>query len=152
WKDAVEALVYLESTYGYETSNWCLSKYDRPRVLEAWLKSKRKVLCPGPIKEMTVDDMESDTVVWWSSIQPKWRTLPWEGPEIKDEQWAEINGLYLVLACMRWWLILEQEEELDSDMVSWNWKKVLSDIVWVIKTMAGREPNEEPVSKKPHTG
>ncbi|THU91227.1 hypothetical protein K435DRAFT_674504 [Dendrothele bispora CBS 962.96] len=165
WKDAVEALVHLESTYGYETSNRCLSKNDRPRVLEAWLKSKRKVVCPGPMEEMSVDEMESDTVVWWNSIQPEWRTLPWDGPEIKDGEWVRevkgdwdhlrtpgINGLYSVLACMQWWLILEQEEEMDSDMASWNWKKVLSDIVWVIKTMAASKPNEEPVSKKPCTG
>ncbi|THU76634.1 hypothetical protein K435DRAFT_813216 [Dendrothele bispora CBS 962.96] len=152
WKDAVEALVHLESTYGYETSNRCLSKNDRPRLLEAWLKSKRKAICPGPMEEMSVDDMESDTVVWWNSIQPEWRTLPWDGPELKDGQWNPINSLYSVLACMWWWLILEQEEEMDSDMVSWNWKKVLSDIVWVIKTMAASEPNEKPVSKKPRTG
>ncbi|THU94075.1 hypothetical protein K435DRAFT_860897 [Dendrothele bispora CBS 962.96] len=60
----------------------------------------------------------------------------------------EVNGFYTVLACMRWWLVLEQKKDLDSDRASWNWKTVLSDIVWVIKTLAGKEPSEEPVSKK----
>ncbi|THU96567.1 hypothetical protein K435DRAFT_664214, partial [Dendrothele bispora CBS 962.96] len=153
WKDAVEALVYLESTYGFETSSKCLSKIDRP------LKA-----CPAPIDKMDTDDMQPDTIIWWNSLQPTWRTLSLESPEIRQGKWTRevkgdwghlrtpgVNGFYMVLTCMRWWLVLEQKKDLDSNRVSWNWKTVLSDIVWVIKTLASKEPGEEPVSKKART-
>ncbi|THU80796.1 hypothetical protein K435DRAFT_694942 [Dendrothele bispora CBS 962.96] len=164
WKDAVEALVSLESTYGFETSSKCLSKIERPLGVENWLKSKRRKACPAPIDKMDANDMQFDTIIWWNSLQPTWRTLSLEGPEIGQGKWTRevkgdwgrlitpgVNGFYTVLACMRWWLVLEQKKDLDSNRASWNWKTVLSDIVWVIKTLAGKEPGEEPVSKKART-
>ncbi|THU80354.1 hypothetical protein K435DRAFT_583641, partial [Dendrothele bispora CBS 962.96] len=150
WEDAVNVLVSLESVYGFQTSHKSLSRTSRPPAVKHWVEGGRKQAIPTVIQGTKPDAFEPEVVGWWNQLQPDWRTLAAGSTELEGGKWTRevkgdwkalrqpgINGLYSVLACMKWWLLLQHKDldEVDANKASFAWDFVLKDIVWVIDSM-----------------
>ncbi|KAK7438104.1 hypothetical protein VKT23_018270 [Stygiomarasmius scandens] len=155
WEDAVESLVSLEASFDFKDLKKTLPTTNRPTVIQAWVKNARRDHLP--VLEDDASTFISVVLKWWNSLQPDWRTLDRddlsEGGWIKEVKghWGKIrcpgiNGLYSVLACLRWVAVLEMSEK---GMTSDEWKMLLEDVVWVMDSIS--EAEGQPESKKART-
>ncbi|THV03258.1 hypothetical protein K435DRAFT_651832, partial [Dendrothele bispora CBS 962.96] len=82
-------------------------------------------------------------LIWWNTMQPEWRVL--EQGALDKGEWGQlkcpgINGLYSMMACLRWWAVREISE---GGKLSEKWKGLLGDFVWVMDSIAADE--EQPL-------
>ncbi|THU87065.1 hypothetical protein K435DRAFT_586568, partial [Dendrothele bispora CBS 962.96] len=155
WENAIDSLVTLEAAFKFKDSRKSISTTSRPDAVGAWIKSARKDSLPKEIKGTEPMTFGNAVLEWWNAAQPEWRGLMEEDlteggwPREVRGQWGKlrcpgVNGMYSIIACMRWWGMLScQAEKTPSNL----WKMALEDMVWVMDTMAAGE--EEPPTKKP---
>ncbi|THU81170.1 hypothetical protein K435DRAFT_694121 [Dendrothele bispora CBS 962.96] len=152
WMDAIESLVSLEASFKFNDFKKILPTTKRPVAVPVWVKNARKESCPKKVG--AVETFRNEVLVWWNTMQPDWRILDKDdldtGEWVKEVkgQWGKlrcpgINGLYSVMACLRWWAVSEIGQE---GRLSEQWTRLLQDVVWVMDAIAGEE--EQPPTKK----
>ncbi|THU89155.1 hypothetical protein K435DRAFT_561964, partial [Dendrothele bispora CBS 962.96] len=96
-------------------------------------------------------EFSAQLVTWWNQLMPDWRRLEEGSAELEERRWKrEVeggwgdlvmpgnNGLYSILACMRWWLKMEvdpeegEEELYLTAKAGVQWKGMLEEVVWVM--------------------
>ncbi|THU99823.1 hypothetical protein K435DRAFT_658240 [Dendrothele bispora CBS 962.96] len=152
WMDAIESLVSLEASFKFVDFKKILPTTKRPVAVPVWVKNARKESCPKKVGAL--ENFRNEVLVWWNTMQPDWRILEKDaldkGEWVKEVkgQWAKlkcpgINGLYSVMACLRWWAVSEIGQD---GQLSEQWQRLLGDVVWVMDAIAGAE--EQPPTKK----
>ncbi|THV01342.1 hypothetical protein K435DRAFT_573840, partial [Dendrothele bispora CBS 962.96] len=144
YKALVAELVDLESSYGFESSTKSLSTKGRPDAVHHWIARKRKEQLPGNGSIWKASDMQGGILDWWNSLMPDWRQLGRGSNELRNYGWVQevkgswgdlrhpgVNGLYSLIACMKWWLLLVFQEQEDSEEVPKEWQLMRTDIGWV---------------------
>ncbi|THU78628.1 hypothetical protein K435DRAFT_887023 [Dendrothele bispora CBS 962.96] len=114
WKDVVDALMSLEALYGFK------SPLKGPFVYTIGVQRGRADRIPAPLPSLTPAEFQVQLVAWWNELMPDWRKLEKDSKELEDRDWKrEIggswgglvmpgnNGLYSIVACLRWWLLME---------------------------------------------
>ncbi|THU76695.1 hypothetical protein K435DRAFT_569130, partial [Dendrothele bispora CBS 962.96] len=155
WVDAVDTLVSLEAAYGFKQNMKSLPTTKRPPAVEHWVGRGRVQTVPGPLHSVTPKDFEKELKIWWNELMPVWRkvgTEELEGCEWKKKaegDWCLLkmpgnNGLYSILACMRWWLLMEEHQTAKASSA---WKQMLEEVVWVIDSLASSADSENPAKK-----
>ncbi|KAJ2921121.1 hypothetical protein H1R20_g15973, partial [Candolleomyces eurysporus] len=116
-----------------------MSTIDRPKAVQAWIKSHKKTTPPS--LDLTVYSVQ--TLSWWKANQPEWRiegvdsvnpsAFAREAPP--DADWTLLarsgtTGIYTVVMAVSWW-ILKAGAEWPKDLGT-----LVDDIMWVLKEMS----------------
>ncbi|KAK7441357.1 hypothetical protein VKT23_016604 [Stygiomarasmius scandens] len=70
WKDAVDALVSLESAYGFKSVLKSLSTTKRPAAIQHWVSRGRSEHVPKILLGMVPSEFQQQLVAWWNELQP----------------------------------------------------------------------------------
>ncbi|THU82080.1 hypothetical protein K435DRAFT_591537, partial [Dendrothele bispora CBS 962.96] len=154
WQDAVNALVALEASYGFKSPLKSLKTGSRPSAIQHWVSRGRAEALPAPLHPLTFKEFSAQLVTWWNQLMPDWRRLEEGSAELEERRWKrEVegewgdlvmpgnNGLYSILACMRWWLKMEVDPQEGEDELyltakaGVGWKRMLEEVVWVMDMM-----------------
>ncbi|THU88879.1 hypothetical protein K435DRAFT_569061, partial [Dendrothele bispora CBS 962.96] len=163
WMQAVEALVELETAYSFKSSTKSLNNTMRPPAVQHWVSRGRKEAFPSILAGEKADSFHQSIVTWWNELMPDWRKLEAGSEGLAEVEWGEtvegtwgtirnpgINGLYSILACMKWLLQLHHgADNMDSGKAPSQWTLLLDDMVWVIDQLKFAESDGEPPAKKP---
>ncbi|THU85853.1 hypothetical protein K435DRAFT_684789 [Dendrothele bispora CBS 962.96] len=152
WLDAIESLVSLEAAFKFTDFKKILPTTKRPVAVPVWVKNARKEPLPKKVGDSVT--FSNEVLIWWNTMQPEWRVLEQgaldKGDWVKEVKgpWGKlkcpgINGLYSMMACLRWWAVKEISE---GGKLSEKWKGLLGDLVWVMDSIAADE--EQPPTKK----
>ncbi|THU82147.1 hypothetical protein K435DRAFT_692084, partial [Dendrothele bispora CBS 962.96] len=158
WEEAKSALLSLEASTKFKTTLKALPSSKRPQAVSDWVHSGRTDTLPACLcNDGDVVKLEKDVLTWWNKLQPSWRKLTEE--ELPTRAWSQevkgswevlacpgVNGLYSVMACLQWWMILLPSVDGDSDAAPEAWKDLIKDLVFVIDSVA--EEHQCPASKK----
>ncbi|KAI9063908.1 hypothetical protein FKP32DRAFT_1571013 [Trametes sanguinea] len=133
---ALEWWTVLERCYGWESSTKGLDTAYRPPQVAVWLRILRRNIKRSP----DINDEQEYAKMWqqwWVALQPPWRELDENGwpAQVGDGEWECLvspgkNGLLIVLLSLVWW------HEVATDQTLSLWTTAISDVAWVITTMA----------------
>ncbi|THU83047.1 hypothetical protein K435DRAFT_690306 [Dendrothele bispora CBS 962.96] len=157
WRQAVEALVELETAYSFKSSTKSLNNTMRPPAVQHWVSRGRKEAFPSILAGEKANSFHQNIVTWWNELMPDCEVLAQvEWGETVEGTWGTIrnpgiNGLYSSLACMKWLLQLHHgEDKMDSSKALSQWTLLLDDIVWVIDQLKSAESDDEPPVRIAH--
>ncbi|KAI9070334.1 hypothetical protein FKP32DRAFT_1558137, partial [Trametes sanguinea] len=133
---ALEWWAVLERGYNFDTSTRGLPSKYRPPQVANWMRINwRELEKPPHIPDM--DQYRESWWLWWSGIQPAWRTKDSAGhPEIGGNgDWDCLekpgkNGILIVLLSLVWW-----KQQSPAASVG-DWEAAVRDVCWVIRSMA----------------
>ncbi|KAJ2914797.1 hypothetical protein MD484_g5624, partial [Candolleomyces efflorescens] len=154
--DAWCTLLYhfvLFEAHGESNGRLRMNTADRPKAVQAWIKSHKKTSPPS----LDLATFPIQTQSWWKANQPEWRiegvdtvspsTFKREIPS--DADWTALarsgtTGIYTVVMAVSWW-ILKADVKWAQDLVD-----LVDDITWVLKEMAptGEVPDIAPSDKE----
>ncbi|THU78433.1 hypothetical protein K435DRAFT_700022 [Dendrothele bispora CBS 962.96] len=163
WRQAVDSLLELETAYSFKSSTKSLKNTKRPQAVQHWVSRGRKEAFPSILAGEKADSFHQSIAAWWNDLMPEWRKLEPGSEALAQVDWGEtvegpwgtirnpgINGLYSILACMKWLLQLHHgEHKMDSGKAPSQWTLLLDDIVWVIDQLKAAESDDEHTAKKP---
>ncbi|KAJ6488778.1 hypothetical protein C8R45DRAFT_826902 [Mycena sanguinolenta] len=142
WAVCVEKFFDFEAAWGYVDEGPHLRREHRPQQVNGWLTMGRKWSLPLTLgTDLGTRDREDLWIgawwKWWTSLQPKERTMGREGglsrPDLAD--WSEMavlhgrNGLLQVMATLLWW----GDEATRRTGERASWLEAVSDVTWVLE-------------------
>ncbi|KAE9386218.1 hypothetical protein BT96DRAFT_839582 [Gymnopus androsaceus JB14] len=146
WVDLVNVWFELEEVKGFLEvgQGRALPAKNRPKIVGTWIQGGRARMTPT----CEVGTLRTELLQWWKTLNPPWCQTGPTGEFLQSGEgdWGFLNasgrnGLLSVLACMNWWL--ELEEGLDEDP---QWVSLLRDVQWVLESLL-KETGEPPRKK-----